>query len=482
MEENNFERRVRQEMSDLKIDPSDAVWEQVRLRIEKKKNRRRGFLIFFLLGALLLGGSYVMLYSPARLSTSETIFNFPLKEKTTKESMQAKDPETKSPVNERYKPVKEISALNNEKVKPVNGIAEQQKTIIYYKFKKTTAKPGITGNVFFVRGIANNEKQNLARKNSQLKPQSLLSQDEEKNTGDVHTPIVADATIEANNVFNIDSSLALADPFSIKDISIIVNPKDKLYDSLKLFTKAKKQAKPASKNKWHVGLNVAGGLSYIGSHFLSNILSAEKSLGQDYLSSVQNNNPGTNGYYTIIPPPSEVKRSGAFVIGLFLQKEFSAKTIFSTGLNYQKFTVSNPVGNLNNSTQRFSSRSADKRYRNTFSFIEMPLEVKVGLSKGKKMPVYWHGGISLSALIGSNALQYKGDSLGSYYVDNTLLKKVQFGFSTGLSVNLFNIKNNPVTIGPYLYYDVSGVAKEGLYNKQHFIFTGLRTQLLFKRK
>src|SRR6476659_4225224 len=59
MEENKFEKQVQQKMDDLKIHPSDAVWEKIEARIEKRRRPVRGlFLLIFL--CVLLTGSYVL--------------------------------------------------------------------------------------------------------------------------------------------------------------------------------------------------------------------------------------------------------------------------------------------------------------------------------------------------------------------------------------------------------------------------------------
>src|SRR4029079_3202548 len=59
MEENRFEKQVQQKMDDLKIHPSDAVWEKIEARIQKTKRPFRGlFLLIFL--CVLLTGSYLL--------------------------------------------------------------------------------------------------------------------------------------------------------------------------------------------------------------------------------------------------------------------------------------------------------------------------------------------------------------------------------------------------------------------------------------
>jgi len=84
----------------------------------------------------------------------------------------------------------------------------------------------------------------------------------------------------------------------------------------------------------------------------------------------------------------------------------------------------------------------------------------------------------VSQLISSNALQYNQNS-GWYYKDNTLFNKTQIGLNTALSASLFSRQKNSVLIGPYFYYSASSLANEGLYNKKHFVFTGLRAEIIF---
>ena len=41
MQENEFEKRIQEEMGEFRLRPSDAVWEKVEEQLKKKKRRRR---------------------------------------------------------------------------------------------------------------------------------------------------------------------------------------------------------------------------------------------------------------------------------------------------------------------------------------------------------------------------------------------------------------------------------------------------------
>ena len=73
---------------------------------------------------------------------------------------------------------------------------------------------------------------------------------------------------------------------------------------------------------------------------------------------------------------------------------------------------------------------------NNFKFIELPVQLKVRLGKGNTFPVFWTGGITLSQLINSNALQFDPYT-ATYYKNNSLFNKTQIGLNTGLLSSTF---------------------------------------------
>src|SRR6476659_1890733 len=57
--QNEFEKQVQQKMEELKLVPSDPVWQKVEMQIQKKKDRRRMILwipLFLLIAAGLWFG------------------------------------------------------------------------------------------------------------------------------------------------------------------------------------------------------------------------------------------------------------------------------------------------------------------------------------------------------------------------------------------------------------------------------------------
>ncbi len=243
---------------------------------------------------------------------------------------------------------------------------------------------------------------------------------------------------------------------------------------------SKKSFSKVSKNKWHVGFLVSGGISHVGNQFLGlGQFFGTGSSNADYLQAPGGyNNSGGNPYYA----PSEVKNRGGIVAGMFLEKNISSKIKISFGINYKEFNTSNLVGPRNDTTGLYqAARFPQYRHYNNFKFIELPLDLSVQLGKGKTLPIFWSGGITISQLINSNALQFNQYG-GNYYKDNSLFNKTQIGLSTGLSAVLFQNQKSSILFGPYIYYSASQLAKEGLYTKKHFVFFGLRSEIIFGKK
>ncbi len=241
----------------------------------------------------------------------------------------------------------------------------------------------------------------------------------------------------------------------------------------------KTSSQTAHKSKWHLGLIISAGVSHVGNQFLG--------LGYNPVDYLQISQPGA-GAGAFYSTPSKVKNAGGYIAGVFLEKAISNKTEVSFGINYKDFNTSNVVGQKNTSRGTYSIGNAQNRYYNNFQFIEIPVNLRWQLIGNKSFPVFWNGGITLSQLISSNSLQFNpyvsatDPNAEAYYKDNSFFNKSLIGFTTGLSTPAYTNKKLSILFGPYFYYAASRFANEGLYNKKHFVFFGLHTQLIFDKK
>lgn len=449
MEENSFEKQVQDKMDELKIQPSNAAWENIEPRIVKKKNKKWGILFF--LFCIILSGGYLYWNSIQHsISTGERV----IKHAPNKTSIIEKSSQEKKSITSSVK-------QNNNESNPlsVNKKPELVSNTLAYINENITKQ--------YIKSI--NKKRDLKTSIDSLqKPDQILSKQktnkkyfEGKASTKIETVIAEqtqpnDSTLSENDSlnqrYNTDSLLQKA----------LANNDKKIKDTSKQTKAVARAAKNISKNKWKIGAVVLPGISFAGNSFVS-------SNSPSYLSySATSNNQGLPGRTVI--NSSTIKPGFAFIAGIFAEKNITKKSRFVIGINYKSFATSNF---LNDSTL-YSNKN---EHENHFNFIEIPLSIKIQVNN-KHLPFIWQGGFSVSQLISSNALQFNPAS-GLYFTNNSFFNKTQIGFNTSLSVDLFSKPKKSLLIGPYFYYGASKIANEGLYNKSHFSFIGLRTEYIF---
>ena len=468
MEENKFEKQVQQKMDELRLTPSESVWEHVKARIAKKKDRRTGLLILLLLLILLVPGVYWLYNSNTssnsnnRAARNEAINSNENNLSKTNQLTKPADKEAQLGENENAKSsdVKSSDNLKNEMIiAKENTLSKQKKyrenTKVNFSVKQLVPE--------VEESIELTIPESLENKKAVAEFHNTFSNN--KN----HVSIVQHPAIEKEKVPVDPLAGALGTQYlaktEIKHPEAIID----LNNPIPLTV--------TPTGKWHVGIFIAGGYSHVGNQLF----------GFGGYADAQNLNatPGTgstNGGQFIYSP-SKVKTGGAIVAGLLLEKNISAKAMISFGLNYKAFNTVNVVGPKNDTTGMYQSLRASvdqHQYHNNFTFIELPVQLNLQLTKGKSLPIFWTAGITLSQMISSNALQFN-QYTGTYYKDNTFFNKTQINLNTGFSVAVYQGSNNSILLGPYISYAMSKMANEGSYNGKHFVFFGLHSQILFRK-
>jgi hypothetical protein len=448
MEQNKFEKEVQQKMDELKIHPADSVWEKIEARIEKKKHSNRGLGLLLLFFIFLAGG--YLLWNTSHRSITET---------------------NNSGINSPEKKPGKISSENNKTVQPETNFNPGSITQPGNATANTRVKKSVNKNPSQYYKLPANKKINPGEN-------TIVTFRQIKVTDDISEEIKAKIVDEQpqENVKNIeelkDSTYKNTEP-GILPKSILKATIAKIKDTSKQALITSESTKHTKKAKWKVGILFSGGISKVGNSFLNEDKSAAVS---DPNLSIAAPAPG------IVLQPSATKAGFGFIIGTFAEKNIFSKTKLVLGINFKSFNTSNKVGIRNATTRLYNVQSnitnANDTYTNRYNFIELPVTLKVQIGKGKNVPLFWQGGVVISELISSNALQFDQSSI-YYYNDNSIFNKTQFGLNTSISAAVFSKRKNSFLIGPYFYYDVSRLANEGLYNKKHFVFTGLRAEIIF---
>jgi hypothetical protein len=292
-------------------------------------------------------------------------------------------------------------------------------------------------------------------------------------------------SVEADSKPTADNEIIIGKENIAKTDSVL-DKKESAEDSSekKIQTIAKKEPQKTTKKKkdhWNFGITLSGGTSMINKNSSFRNSAFFVSDPGSY------NNGGIPSYYY---SPSQINNSMGFIAGIFAEKNISAKKKISIGISYKYFSFLNKVGtridSLYSLPQSYSLNYAYssvnlKTYHNNFLFLEVPVSIKFQLNNNSNLPIFWNAGINISQLIRTNALQFNSGA-GLYYSDNSFFNKTQFGLSSGFSATLFAKGKRPFNLEPYFYYSATSLANKGLYDKKHFSFIGLRTEILFRKK
>lgn len=438
--QNEFEKQVQQKMEELKLVPSDPVWQKVEMQIRKKKDRRRAILWIPLI-VLLAGGLWI------------GIEQYP-----NNENRQSKIEHLK-----KENPV--VVTTSTPGIVEENRPTPMDKTPLHFE-KKIKAKPtGLNlspaGNVF--------EQLNTANK---------ISFVEKKNASpSIKEPVIVENIIQQDNQLprqvNVDTSLKTIPNYDTIATSNKVEQNATAAPVKQDSTVVKKpEVKKHALRKWKYNLLAVAGLSGLGRINMYN--------GQKSLSAYNAPPAGANGGGQFNYGPSEVAKGFSYAIGALANKQLGKKTLFSVGLQYNYYSNTIEVGsNVNQSrvimdyavTQFYSNQTnAREPYRNHYHFITIPVVFDWQLLK--KYPLNFNTGLSLQYLLQTNALRFDY-ATQAYFHNIKAFNRAQLMSELGLSYSV-PLKQKPLTFGPQLQYGLTRLEKG---NVDHHLFSyGLKVQ------
>ncbi len=498
MPENEFEKKVSSEMQELKFAPSEKVWLHVEERI-RKKNKRRVFVIIFLLAGLSLLGYWQRdnLFGEkkndiVKTEKQEESNSKPLEEEatinsatttqhtTTPEENEINDVKTSNKKDENTnnktvteKLVTEIPSVRKNNIDiPGNKISPAAKkdrnvSAPLKNDNENQPAPPVTTAVTDVNAKISGKKDTVVNGPDEVvdKKQTDIKQPERKPAD--------------NNPDSVKSGIIQPKKNSI-DIKDSASKKRSLKDSAAVV-----QKKPGAK-KWKWGLQFTPGISSLHEHSFS--------LSEKRFADVNYQSPSTGAGMPARRRPSEVRSGFAFQAGGFAQTKISSRISFSIGFQYAYYSSHLDVGNRRDSllSLQFSSfldansvynaGSDTTTYTNHYHFIELPLHVQWQLNKNKTKPFVWSAGFSIGQLITSNAIMYDTAFGGIYYKNKNLLNKTQFSLSTGFSWTVANNKRMQWIVGPFADIHLNKLVTNPFEDKKYLHFIGMRTAMIVNQK
>ncbi|MEP7143780.1 MAG: outer membrane beta-barrel protein [Ferruginibacter sp.] len=510
MQENNFEKQVQQKTDELKLKPSDEVWQKVAVAIAKRKNDRRVFVLFYLLLLIICTSVFIMWDHSSNKKINDTISKNSDGDKTNHAGEQINDSNARQIAGalHREKTGNKNSAVAQQglikDIPPIKKTASHKRTApVQLPVEKTISvavgepadnnnitvykkdeKRGVDGNT---KKISYETKQQPTISVSNGNPVDLAS--EMTGSADTSKTKIARLTPVINEVAINER---IVDPVSKENTGIKMQAKDTMAEIQKtgleknISTKSLPQQK--QKINWKIGFTLSAGVATTQNGYLGIIGPGSNDEFKSYLDPAQSSNGGNAGQGPYIPHvPSKIKAGTGFVLGIFVQKNISPKANFLLGLNYKTYSSRMMIGNrVNNSNSYFSldnvfySSGSMEAYKNHFHFLELPVSFRYRLGKQNRLPIYLKAGVAISKFIGSNALQF--DTAGYYYKNNDLLNKTQLSVSAGLLFSFPGHAKNAILIGPDINFSLNKMARSGLYKDRHYSYFGIQVQKSIGKK
>jgi hypothetical protein len=498
MPENEFEKKVSSEMQELRFKPSEKVWLQVEERI-RKKNKRRVFLIIFLLAGLALLGYWqrdnLFGEKTNNIAKTETpvIKTTGEKQKATDETERTsgtkknddelkENNETKVDNKENQEQISERNISNTSPTNiaipgPNKKVKQNKRNDLSRESVNNKQAQQKKSNEADITQVDESSK-NISKKDAlDIKVNDEISnvkRQEIKQPGEKFTENKTDSagsTIPGREKKNVKT----------KDSASVKAP---LKDSIAAVSK-----KVSSEKKWKWSVQLTPGISFLNK---KGIPSIEKSAFRDYQS------PAVSSGSAPPPPrqaPSEIKPGFAFQLGGFAQREISKRTNISFGLQYGFYSNNLGVGkrrdsllnnnNFSNSQDAgfvYNAGGDTIHYTNRYHFIELPVRFQWQLNKNKIWPINWSAGFTVGRLIATNAIMYDTAFNGIYYQNKKLLNKTQFSLSTGFSFTIANNRRMQWSLGPFADIHLNKLVDNPFEDRKYLFFTGIRTSILFDQK
>jgi hypothetical protein len=507
MYNSEFEKQVQAKMEELKMTPSDNMWDRIEKDLPQKPRRRNVAILLLLLLAGISGLMWMVTHFYNRQVTgagSQTITKRAdtegSKEKLTTNSSANTDGDTFNQSNNKRKDTGIVKPLKDTVSKAVvtTGTAQQAGKITTAlpqnasRQKKTL--PALVKQYLTVADKPAGDNKKAADNDRENKSDVPLAKQSFKNKSRTKIGITQQdaSTVDNEQVTAADALTAM--PYTAT--AVYPGPADmnkNLWPVKKISTKEAalqsltKSDKEKEKRNWELGITLAGGLSKQG----RNPLYFKTGGGQVALLGISglvadSANDGA----------ARAQASKAFDIGFYLRRQVKKRWGIQAGLSYSYLSYRRTVGarvdslasyNFNgvniNSTgyyplrQQFNVTSLDRNagYLNQVHLLQLPFEAQYSLGKQKNW--YLIGGISAGYLLGSNALVYKSN-FGAYISSKEVYNKLLLSLHTGIGFT--NNRGRPFSAGVRFSYSATSFVKKSI-NKQHLLSGLLFVNIPFKK-
>ncbi|MFC2109532.1 outer membrane beta-barrel protein [Bacteroidota bacterium] len=427
----NIDRLFQEKLKDLEMNPSPAVWDTIENSLAAKKKKRVAFWWWRVSGsvaaALLIGFLWT--------TNTETKIETPIIENSITNTEEEKIELQTIPTNKANVPVT-IQPEISEKTK----IALEKKPSI--KTKKIIEN-------FKTENIIQNPENSIAEIDSLNQPKKTIFETlEEQNIAQAEKPIINNPTSKKKNKID-NGKIALEE---------IVNNEENL---------------SSKKNNWII----APSISQLRPSSFSNKSSIDQSLD----AATKKGNDGTSFGVKIAFQASKKwqiqsgihrLKLGQTTQNIALNSNSQISSLDNLSYDAPRFSeLSSDSGNSLQGSKEFSSNN-NSDLKQTYGYIEVPLEVKYALLQSKKLEFHLVSGIS-TLFLTTNNLQIQNENLSYSIGEASNLNTVDFSLNFGTDLEYHFSKKWFFNMAPMLKLQTNTFNSTS--NKPYFfgVYTGL---------
>ncbi len=502
MQENNFEKQVRERLDELRFQPTAPVWQQVSTHIRKRRKRRR--LAYFTLAALILATAAIGWPSLRKWTGNKepVAQNESAKDGVKSNSLSSA---TQAEAGKGDAPANLTDRLQHDNN---DGLPQQSSgsatTEPGTKAANPTANESSAASVKGTSDLAKgsvSSKENAGRSKSIRNGQSGIGRESNKvnrqmadrampsdDSGNENTMQLPQTTIASATDNVIELKIDQVSELHRQDL---IAMEDKLHEiNGKGVHIAESKPSNPSRKKISWGLEFSAGISKRRDQALPGIFKDQQVMDL-YQGSPLTMGPAAS-QAIVRSFPSQSQPGMAFSLGATAKLPLTKRLNLRAGLRYSYQSEQTKVGMRKDTTvviTNFASQSVTTRtvyegrfnrpYTNRYHFVELPIGIDMQLNRGRKTPIYFELGAAPSYMIGSNALVYDTAFSGIYYKDRSVLQRFQLSATSALSIELGSRKGPRWSIGPEMRMQLTPLTNSVYDNRQYLMYGGVRARLLW---
>jgi hypothetical protein len=472
MHDPKFEKAVQDKMEQLEFIPSDSVWENIEIAVAPRRRRAVPVFFWFLSAGLLLAGAGTAIYLRTGTHPLAKNVSIPAGAGDVKNA-----PPSADISHGKADPVPAEATAKENAPMPADALG-------------MTHTSSVTDQI---RGVSSDGRRGTT---ASRHPDAGLTADETAAVAMGSSIGGASATnpVPATDASRQHSSYQPGLISCVAAVSGIRGPRLSPWSGMSTAV----TGIPMPKRPWAAGFAGGFGVSSYNESLLSKAPAVTTSASalstsyssQSYPTALTAVNSGTTSSKKIT---SSVQPGLSYWAGVVAQKPLSARWSLSLGLDLHYYSSRLRVGGVVTTYSQSASALIGSSaiapvqsypyysvgdvqvYTNRYYYLELPVAMQWQINRGRVLPLFLRGGVTLSRLMSSNGLYYN-DHSAVYFKDNSVIQPMQVSFTSGLVATL-PLRGIRMQAGPELQYGATTLLKGGDGNG-HLLYGGLRVTVM----